>query len=507
MDARLVVAAAAAEWRSLRRMARTWLLWLIVIVVGVGRYEVAAAEHAYQLFQAHAAPRFSLAGFGAGMLWLLAAGLVFLVFDTRSRDAKANVADALDARAVSNAELVAGRFIAVVFAGWLPLGGAFAIIQALGGVSAAMDVMELGEPVGTAGLATVLVFDALPALALWASVWFFLVAALRSRLYVLLVGSALFGAYLYAVFQAPLFMLPAFSGVAHLGLLGSDMVPRAIAASDVLQRGAEVALTAGFLVLAAAAWPRRDGWRRGPRVYGGTALVGVGVACMAALAAQAHDSHAERTSWSARHRVEAPKPSPDVVRMSGDVYIHPGEELGLDLDLKVAAPEERTLDVLRFSLNLGLRVDAVVGADGPLEFRHEEGLLHVVPAAALPAGERTTVSIRAKGLPDPRFGYLDSAVDAMQESLAGAPLVQLGDQASVFDERYVVLMPATRWLPSSGANFGSAGGAGLPGTSIGRAPSGGLGGGWSRAAVARRPTAFGEGDGGHLAVLAGRAGG
>ena len=77
----------------------------------------------------------------------------------------------------------------------------------------------------------------------------------------------------------------------------------------------------------------------------------------------------------------------------------------------------------------------------------------MVPAQALQPEARVVVAIHASGIPDQRFGYLDSRVDAMAETLLGRPMVLMGEQASLFDENYVALTPSVRWLPAAGANF------------------------------------------------------
>ena len=101
-----------------------------------------------------------------------------------------------------------------------------------------------------------------------------------------------------------------------------------------------------------------------------------------------------------------------------------------------------------------MRIDSVRMGGTQLAFEHDGGVLTVTPRQPLSAGERATLSIRAYGLPDPRFGYLDSAVWALDETLLGMPIVLQGDQASIFHSRYVALTPAVCWLPKSGANFG-----------------------------------------------------
>ena len=41
-----------------------------------------------------------------------------------------------------------------------------------------------------------------------------------------IVALALLGLHLYAIFNTPLYLLPALSGITHLGLAGSEILPR-----------------------------------------------------------------------------------------------------------------------------------------------------------------------------------------------------------------------------------------------------------------------------------------
>ena len=109
---------AAAEFRSARRMARTWLFALLALAVGVIGYHGPSTDH---IFGDGVAPRFALPGLGLLLLWIVVAGVVFVSFDARARDERARLAEALDARPVSNGALLGGRLLATVIIVWLPL--------------------------------------------------------------------------------------------------------------------------------------------------------------------------------------------------------------------------------------------------------------------------------------------------------------------------------------------------------------------------------------------------
>ena len=58
------------------------------------------------------------------------------------------------------------------------------------------------------------------------------------------------------------------------------------------------------------------------------------------------------------------------------------------------------------------------------------------------------VGLRAAGIPDERYGYLDDALE-WRSGTRSSPLVFLGTKAAIYDAEYVALMPAVAWLPTA----------------------------------------------------------
>lgn len=437
------------ELRSTRRMARTWLFALLALTAGGVLYHGFGFNHFYN---DSIAPRFAVPGFGVATLWVLLIGLVFIGVDARHRDGGAQVGEALDTRPVSNVALLAGRLLAVVLVVWLPL-----LVLALGLQVAGMVVARYhlpgGIPPEPVALLTFVLLDAPVAFALWGAVLAVLVAVLRSRWAAAGVAVALLGLCLVAIFNTPLYLLPSLSGITNLGLPGSEILPRWPSAVDWAARAATVVCCAGLLVVAAGVWPRLDSVPAGKRLLLGGALVGVGATAIAALAWQAHAKQAERDAWTQTHRALRDAPRLDIERIAGQVFIEPGQRLEIRVEVAARAPTDTAMDALRFSLNPAMTVRAVRVDGVKARHSHDQGLLDVTPARPLPPNARVVVAINATGVPDQRFGYLDSAVDAMTETLLGSPMVLLGEQASLFDRNFVALMPSVRWLPAAGANF------------------------------------------------------
>ncbi|MCY4056696.1 MAG: hypothetical protein OXG44_01710, partial [Gammaproteobacteria bacterium] len=163
------LAVAAAELRSARRLARTW----VFIGIGFGVMGTAYGYYSYLhssvstgfLSAGELLPRFASAYFKSYVLWFFMAAIVFLAFDLCSRDERERISEVLDSRAVSNLPVIGGRLVAIVLVVAMALGGAILLIQAVGTVGRALGwSVDPLEPVATF---TFLFVDAVPAMILW----------------------------------------------------------------------------------------------------------------------------------------------------------------------------------------------------------------------------------------------------------------------------------------------------------------------------------------------------
>ena len=445
----LALATAVAELRIARRMVRTWVFAALAIAVGLFVYHAWSIQHTQMGIATH--PRFALPGFGILVLWVLVAGIVFLAFDIPGRDAREHVSAVLDSRPPSNIALLAGRLLAVALAAWLPLVVLAVLIQAGGLVIDHLDA-QAGIPAEPLALATLVFVDVPATLLFWGALVLLLAGTLRNRLVVAVVALGLLATHVWVVFNTPLYLLPVVSGIANLGLPGSEILPRTVSGTDLVQRLSVLVLAAGLLATAAATLPRRDAASRTPGLVVGLALLVLGTAGIGGLVWFVEAERSERVAWADAHESALDAPRLDVERLSGTIDVDPEHQLEIDVVLDLRTPET-SFDELRFSLNPAMTVASVRLDRNEMPFRHELGVLAVTPPASLAPGASAQLSIRASGVPDPRFGYLDSSVWALDETLLGMPIILQGDAASIFDPSFVALTPAVAWLPMSGANF------------------------------------------------------
>ena len=454
-------AVVAAQLRSSRRLARFWVFAFLGIAV------IAAAYVYYSYIQnrmpdldATILPRFATPYFASYMLWFFMAAVVFVSFDARGQDERERIGEALDSRPFSNLVLLGGRLFATVAAILVVLGTALLLIQISATVGGAMG--WAGHPLEGVMAVMLLLVDSIPALTLWGAIVAFLAVVVPNRLVVAVTALALLVAHMWCYAFVPAYLLPAVSLHYIHDNWASDLAPRLPDALTVLHRASMLLLAAGFLAWAAASYPRADGGSRRRRWLAGTVFAVLGAVCIVAVVVRCVDQFQARRTWLAAHEAVAGQAIPSSRHVAGDVHIDPGRELRLDLELQFEAPPEEHLSALVFSFNPGLRITGLRLNDQEAPFRHEFGVLTVEPAAPLASGSRASLLLRANGIPDPDFAYLDSAVDWRTGS-ARNQILWLGTEAGIFERRYVALMPGLRWLPMPGPN--------LAGTSQGHFPT------------------------------------
>ena len=178
----------------------------------------------------------------------------------------------------------------------------------------------------------------------------------------------------------------------------------------------------------------------------------LGAAGIASLTVSAIADRQERDAWAAVHQEARDVPRADLQTVGGRVAIDPGERLVLDIEATLAAPATGS-GPLVFSFNPGLEITELEVDGAAVEFTHEAGLLTILRPA--PGKGTFALTLRAAGLPDARFAYLDGAFDPLTiPPVEGGAAILLGTVAATFHDDYAALMPGIRWLPMPGAHVG-----------------------------------------------------
>ena len=438
-----------AETRSLLRSVRFSVVVLLVLFVGIAFTTIFAVVHyeysAIYSLAGYVQPRFLISEYGSYPLWVALVGIVFLAYDMRTRDERDGIAEVLDTKPISNLVLVSGRVLSLTLMAWLSILASLIVVQGTGWIALAFD-WRIGFLIELNSLVAFALVDTLPVLALWSAIMLCLANALRSHLVVVAVALALLGVLGWASVHIPSYLVTALS-IAPISGIASDLAPRFTEVEAMLQRSCLLMIAAGLTVLAAALHRRLDGESWASQLLVAAVPTVIGVLGVLYLVGQAVGDVELRATWMAAHRVEANQAqvNTDIKRIGGRVRIDPGKELGLDVDILLAAPVDPA--PLVFSFNPGMRIESLRVDNIAATFKHENGLL-IVDADASSKAERT-LSLSAVGIPNPNFAYLDSAIDPMLVS-AGNWILRFGSEAGLFNTDYVALMPDTFWLPASG---------------------------------------------------------
>ena len=463
MFAAQALAACRAELRSSVRRVRTYVFVAVAAagIVATLALTSEATSSVAPLAGAYA-PRWVLSAVGNAWLWLFLIATVFFAFDARQQDERARVAEVLDAKPTSNLALLTGRLVGTVLVAWLALvaiavlvqvGGTVArLVHEAGGDETATVAWWLAVVVEPTSLATLLTIDALPALAFAAAFVLFLAMVLRHRILTVLAALALVGAHVYAVANAPMFLLPVMSLVTSYADFASDVVPTFPEATVLAQRAVLVLFAVALVFASSALHSRDDGGSRPRRGMTAVVLATLTAAAIVGVLAISANDFSVRERWLAAQEGVRELPFPDLRNIVGEVRIEPGKTMALDLDLRVAARPGTTLGQVHFTLNPGLSVDSVDIAGEPARATHEDGILVVDLPQPVGPDTELSLSLRASGIPDNRFAYLDSAVD-WRRLPAANKLSLLGTHAVVFARSYVALTPGVAWLPTTGPNL------------------------------------------------------
>ncbi len=229
-------------------------------------------------------------------------------------------------------------------------------------------------------------------------------------------------------------------------VLVSEILPYFSNVLILFNRLVWIVVAVGLCVIAALLDSRRDVLR--PH-YGNVALACIGVAITGffvhGFILNREFQEAQRVAST--HRISSSQVSLDLTNIEGKVEIDPGIRLLVDVDLSVRA-NDQSLNSLQFSFNPGMELEHVRVDEMDRDYSFVDGLLTIALSSNESTSSAWTVSIRGKGVPDVNFGYPDSERDYLGTPGTSLQMPKLlGVENSIFDHRFVALMPGIRWYP------------------------------------------------------------
>jgi hypothetical protein len=448
-----VVTFACAETRLTRRLVRYWFFisdsYLITIILFLFYSGLHGVYSSYSATAALFNPRFLVGTIGVYYLLIYITGTIFLAFDVRARDEREHMTDVLDSRPYTNLELVSGRFLGLLLSSWVPIVILTIILELLG----LLLPLPFGDTIEIYSLFAFLCLMAFPALAFVLSLVFFVTLLVRNRLMAAVILLVLIGGDFWAIFNLPSVYSSLFDLTGSLIInTPSEIIPSLTGLTGWMQRLGVLVSAVGILVLSAAIHPRLDDGSRGSIAAIGSGFIILAVTMTGFGFYQNINTINMVEKWKEAHSAYDNAPVADISNISGEVRIDPGKRLDLDLELTFRAPDHEQMRSVIFTLNPGQKIKQALDASGqPLSFTHENGLLKLDLTRPLDPGEETVIHLFIQGLPDRRFGYLESAIKTENLKASQKNLSMLGLDRYIYDSRFVALMPGIRWLPASGS--------------------------------------------------------
>ena len=451
---------AIAEMRRCRRMLRTWLLIAlsssVCISLWVSLTQSYVRDSPNSPIVGVEGPRYLIVEMAQPLVVLFAIAIIFLAFDVRSRDVRDRMSEVVDIRPVTNFELLVGRLLGTTLPLLVPAVLTVGAILVYG-LLAPVVGWEMGAVVEPVSVLSFLTWDIVPNLVLWGTLTMLLAVILRSRVVVAFTAMGIMTFYLMLHEAMPLYLntgLSTYSGTAYLA---SDIAPQFISWDILINRAGVLLLASSFLLLAACLYPRLINPVARP-LWIGAGLSGflIGVLTLGGLGYSKYLDLQRVAHWTAIHKEHQTHQQTDIESIRGSVEIRPGSKITLNLNLVMAPTSEELSDDWLFSLNPGYRIDHIAVDEEVLvadDYSFKDGILRIQTAKKMDSGG--TIHLRAHGVPNPLFAYLDSALDwKTMESTQARRIALLGRRSYVFHPRFVALLSGVSWFPTAGAAYG-----------------------------------------------------
>ena len=445
---------AFTEILTLRRLTRFWLLAGMLTLISQVGYLLACWYLSYHLpYDPTAginAPKYLLGSIDPTILLFFQWASLLLLFDAAHRHERNRINEVLYTKPCSNLEVFVGRTIAVAGIIWAVVVLNIVIMQLIGSFS--IFGWNFAESLQWHSVINLILIDVPTNLIFWTSFLVLLGVILRTRVLVVLVGgSAMFGWY-WLVIRAPYSLLSLFSPSSNDTLFVSELLPKFMSVNVAYVRISYVLFAIFFLATAALLQSRNDGMhsRKSNLAFLPVSFV-IGICIFLLGARGVLDPIQETKQWKTVHAEYPWDDDLDIQRISGSVTIDPDKSLDIDLVISLVRNSGESTQPLVFTLNPGLKLQTIKVDGSTNEHSFDNGLLEIQTGNEVVIGTPFELTISAQGIPDPRFAYLDSAVDYVTDRDVPVRTAQLlGKDGSIFSSNYVALMPGSYWYPIPG---------------------------------------------------------
>ena len=456
MTARLY-AYARLEFRSVRRLFRFWLIALLLTILVQATYAFSCIYLGYiapyDPTLGAAAPKYLLGTIDPTYFLIFQWATLLLVFDVAHRHKKERIAEVLDKSPTTNFECFTARAIGIATLVWFVVAFNILVLQLVGSFST--FGWAYVEPLQWHSVLNFLLFDVPVNLLFWTSCIVLLEVVLRLRILIVAVSALLMFGWFWLLIKAPHSHLPILSPSSNDTLFISEIQPVMLSIGQLLIRVAYV-LVAGFFLGLAALISSRSEETKTQSSYQWMVPSLLVLACVVYAGGTwgLLSPYSTIEQWKQKHSEYTWVNHMDIQSITGTVEINPSRLLRTDLVLDFLMTSVRTTNKLVLSLNPGMKIDTVEVNTRTASYDFSNGLLEVHSQSPIEPNEPASLRVVAYGKPNPDFAYIDSSIDYRTSTEYPVNLTRLlGTEGSVYNSKFVALMPGVCWYPRPDTNY------------------------------------------------------
>lgn len=395
-------------------------------------------------------PLYLLGNLDPAYFVFFSAGLLLLVFDFQHRIRRYRLEEVIESRPVTNLEFQLGRTICYAGLIWMVVFLNVLLMHLLG-LGSQLFNLNVAESVQLHSMFNLLFVDAPVALLFWTSLFLLLTKLLRSRLLIVLAAAGAMLVHYLWVLNIPFSFVDLLSHSSNQTLFVSDILPALPSVTTWIMRFGTFLLAVALIGAGAWAYSRSHHMRQTWTKVLPMASLGVGVLVMSTGVAYEVCKSKKFSEWWQAHETNEWNAKLDVQTIQGEVQINPRREMHLDLDMGFILTSQTPIQRLVFTLNPGYQITTITVDDTPCDNDFENGILQVsVPFEVQPDREYS-LNVVAEGKPNPHFAYLNTPYDYLADKTIPIQAIRsYGTDGSIYNSRFVALMPGAYWYPVPG---------------------------------------------------------
>lgn len=429
-----------------------YLLSTIAISICLGvyihysnRYEDFSAVSS---FYAPIAPKYLIYSFGEFSIILFSILGLFGLTDIHKSYDLLGKYSSVYVSSTANASIVLGRAVSVMATIWIPLCIWIAVVQSSGVISSMLK-LEVIQPFEWSSMAQFLVIDSLIFCACWSMMCLVITHVLRNAVVTAIAMLTLITLHLYTILFIPIRHLTSISISPMFGTPASEIIGIQIPNQVTFSRIAVVLFVIG-LFFAVSGLPFRGNTNktiaRTRRLTFALCILGAITLGGSLFFDNSHDFHSfcfdEVEEYSGLKQTALF----DVQSVVGDITIEPGKTLGYRLLYDIEVGLEHRIQELKFSLNPKLDIQELKINERPISYRRWGSLVLVESIQDYMTNGKIQLLIVVDGHPM-TFYSVKHQIDWKEYSYMNSNIKSLGTENSLFEKRYVALLPNIAWLP------------------------------------------------------------